>query len=47
MLFGVAALDPVAFLAGSTILFAVASLAAYLPAHQASLVDPMVAMREQ
>jgi predicted permease len=47
MLFGVAALDPVAFLAGSTILFAVASLAAYLPAHQASRVDPMVAMREE
>src|SRR5262245_21819132 len=45
MLFGLAPLDPAAFLAASSILVLAASVAAYVPAHQAARVDPMVAMR--
>jgi predicted permease len=47
MLFGLAPLDPMAFLAGSSILLAVASLAAYVPAHQAARIDPMIVMRQE
>jgi len=47
MLFGLAPFDPVAFFAGSSIRLCVASLAAYVPARQASRMDPMVAMRQE
>jgi ABC-type antimicrobial peptide transport system permease subunit len=47
MLYGLAPFDPIAFVAGSSILMLVAALAAYLPARQASRVDPMVALRQE
>ena len=47
MLYGLAPFDPIAFLAGSSILVLVAALAAYVPARQASRVDPIVALRHE
>jgi ABC-type antimicrobial peptide transport system permease subunit len=45
LLFGVAADDPMTFLATIVILSAVAAMAGYLPARRASRIDPMVALR--
>jgi putative ABC transport system permease protein len=47
MLYGVTALDGVTFLAAAVVLVAVALAASVLPARKASLVDPMVALREE
>jgi putative ABC transport system permease protein len=46
MLYGVRAVDPASYATGLTLLVAVASLAAYVPAHRASRIDPMVALRK-
>jgi ABC-type antimicrobial peptide transport system permease subunit len=46
-LFGVSALDPIAFLAASAGLLAIGAAAAFIPARRASAVDPMLALREQ
>ena len=45
MLFGVSAKDPAAVIVSSSILLGVAAVAGFLPAHRASRVDPMTALR--
>jgi ABC-type antimicrobial peptide transport system permease subunit len=47
LLFGVAPLDPVSFVAAAALLAAVALSAAWLPARRAASVDPVRALREE
>lgn len=47
LLYGVSALDSRAFVAAGAILFAVAALAAWIPARSATKIDPMSALREE
>ena len=47
LLYGVRPLDAVAYLTAAALLVAVGSIAAFLPAHRASRIDPMVALRKQ
>jgi predicted permease len=46
-LYGVSALDPIAFVAAGTSLLAVGTIAALLPAWRAGTANPLIALREQ
>jgi putative ABC transport system permease protein len=47
LLFGIAALDPIAF-SSAALLFSMVSIAAsYIPARRALRVDPMIALRSE
>jgi ABC-type antimicrobial peptide transport system permease subunit len=45
LLFGVHMLDPISYVVGVAVLFAISLLASYLPARRASQVDPIVSLR--
>ena len=46
LLYGVGASDPLSYVVAAGALIAVSALAAFLPAHRASRIDPMVALRK-
>jgi putative ABC transport system permease protein len=47
LLFGVQAIDPIAFTSAAVVLVAAASIACYLPARRATRLDPIVVLRFQ
>jgi len=47
LLFGVTPLDPATYLAASLVLIVAAGIASYIPAHKATAVDPVKALRAQ
>jgi putative ABC transport system permease protein len=47
LLFGVAARDPLTFAGGACILIVIAALASWIPAHRATRVEPIVALRSE
>jgi putative ABC transport system permease protein len=47
MLYGVSALDPLAYTVAATILLAVVALASFVPALTAARVDPLRALRSE
>jgi predicted permease len=46
-LYGVSAIDPIAFAAAGAALFGVGMVAAFVPALRAGMADPLIALREQ
>jgi putative ABC transport system permease protein len=47
MLFGLTPLDPITFVAVSILFAAIAAVASLVPAHRATAVDPIVALRAE